>query len=136
MHKSQEAGKGTKKMYGGGGKTSPSHPTPLCPYLHPDDLWFQNHKMATAGNMERCFVRKIRQYVAGSHMTFGLPSRDFWLQARLTIYSPQSHSTSKTKTADARKMESFFALKIRLHVLVFEKYDANLLLYCYLRLAE
>ena len=99
---------GNGKMYGGGGKTSPSHPTPLCPYLHPDDLWFPNHKMATAGNMERCFVRKIRQYVAGSHMTFDLSSRDFWLQARLTIYSPQSHSTSKNKDGGCKKNGKFF----------------------------
>lgn len=35
---------GNGKVDGGGWKTSPSHPTPLCPYLHPVDLWFQNQK--------------------------------------------------------------------------------------------
>ena len=85
--------------------------------------------MATAGNIERCFVRKIRQYAAGNHMTFAF-------KPALLSSLPNITILPKTKTAGEGKMESFFARKTRRHVLVCQQYDANLLLYCYLRLAE
>lgn len=74
-------------------------------------------------------------------MIFGLPSRDLCLQARLTMPAllsslPNLTLLPKTKTSGAGKIESFFPRKIRLHVVVCQKCDANLVLYCYLRLAE
>lgn len=42
---------GNGKVDEGGGKTSPSHPFPLCPYLHPVGLWSQNPKI---GDCRKC----------------------------------------------------------------------------------
>ena len=60
VHKSQEAGKGTGKWRGEGEK-------PLLSTLYHLVListllifGFKTKKLATAGNVERCFVRKIR----------------------------------------------------------------------------
>ena len=66
-------------------------------------------------------------------MTFDLPSRDLWLQARLTIYSPQSYSTSKNKDGGCRKngkQHGGMFMFARNAMLIFS------ILYCYLRLAE
>ena len=124
---------GNGKVDGGRVKNLPFPPHINLSLSPPCWSLVSKSKMATAGNVFR--PKNTPVYSRQSHdlwppLTWPLPSSPlYYLVSPILLYF-------QTKTAGEGKMESFFARKTRRHVFVCQKYDANLLLYCYLRLAE